>query len=101
MKKSKPTLTEEDLDILKDLLEQGYPLLESLDLLVSYQPNKAFDHLKILLLEGMNLNEALRHFQIDSLWLEYFAFISEFSSLSEAMQGASALLKTKKRFMAG
>lgn len=99
MKKSKPTLTEEDLDILKDLLEQGYPLLESLDLLVSYQPNKAFGHLKILLLEGMHLNEALRHFQIDSLWLEYFAFISEFSSLSEAMQGASALLKTKKRFI--
>ncbi len=99
MKKSKPTLIEDDLDILKDLLEQGYPLLESLDLLVSYQPNKAFSHLKILLLEGMDLKEALQYFQIDSLWLEYFVFISKFASLSEAMQGASALLKTKKRFI--
>ena len=67
MKKSKPTLIEDDLDILKDLLEQGYPLLESLDLLVSYQPNKAFSHLKILLLEGMDLKEALQYFQIDNI----------------------------------
>lgn len=100
MKKiSKLILTHDDLELFQALLEQGYPLLECLDILSSYHHEKTFIVLKKMLLEGTSFQKALTYFQVDTLWLEYFTFISQYTSLSEAMHGASALLKTKQQFI--
>lgn len=98
MKTSKHSLTTEDLDLFCDFLERGYPILDSLDLLSLYQNKVVFKEMKREMLKGKSLQEVLLDFSVDQDWLEYFLFISQFATLTKAMQGASALLKTKEKF---
>lgn len=97
-KKSKASLTEDDLLLFAQMLSLGYPILDCVEFLSTIQNRYAFEKLRQKLSLGLSIQAALKDFSLDRYWMEYFVFISHFSTLSQAMSGASELVKTKKQF---
>ena len=98
MKKSNHYLPLDALSLLADFLEDGYSLKDCLTLLEVYEDMQGFHQIKQKMSQGMTFEEAILHFQIDKDWLEYFCFMSHFSSLQTAIRGALLIVQTKKRF---
>lgn len=99
MNKSKDILTNAQLMLLCDFLEEGYTLIESIDLAMAYEYPQAFLRLKEHLMSGQSFQDALLHFKVDSDWMEFFLFISKFSSYAMAMRGAMRMVEIKKNIL--
>lgn len=100
MKKSKIYLKHEAMLLLSDFLDEGYTVREALTFLENYDYCSAFSFIQSKMNDGFSLNMALSMISLDKQWFEYFSFISQYTTLSEAIRGASHLSNISKKFTA-
>ena len=87
------------LDKLATLLLEGYPLMESLDLLETLERNQQITEMKYLLSQGYSFDEILCQFVKDRWFLDLYLCLSPVKGLGNALHEAYAFYLEKERFI--
>lgn len=96
---TKNIIKNDTISKLSHLLNQGFSLENSLSLLSALENNHVLIDIHALLLEGLNIDDILRRFIKDKMFMDIFSCLYPIKGLSNALNDAIAFKKEKEKWM--